>query len=234
MLTPDQRERYQSQIALSGMSESSQERLLAGSISVITGAHSAAMTIEHLVDAGVGRINIFNNSAEEEYEVSHNLATRGPANPDVTLEFNRIEAGSQYLEEMVEGASVIVEATLDWQLKLKLSDLAMASGVPLIHTGGSGFRQQVYVMVPGRSACLRCVLPRAGIDDYPLTPVSRVNFPPVDAWAASIMSLESLKLTGRLGVTQANELWKLDGLSGELETLRGLDPQKDCPDCGRY
>jgi len=43
------------------------------------------------------------------------------------------------------------------------------------------------------------------------------------------MALEAIKIIAGLGVTQGNELWKMDGLSRELEIVRGLDRQRDCP-----
>jgi hypothetical protein len=46
-----------------------------------------------------------------------------------------------------------------------------------------------------------------------------------------MQALESLKILSRLGVSQGNELLKFDGLSGEFEVIRGLDPRRDCPDC---
>ncbi|MBS1997701.1 MAG: hypothetical protein JSS86_15370 [Cyanobacteria bacterium SZAS LIN-2] len=54
----------------------------------------------------------------------------------------------------------------------------------------------------------------------------------MDSFVASYLALEVIKLVGRVGASQGNELFKIDGLSGEMEVLRGMDANEDCPDCG--
>ena len=114
-----------------------------------------------------------------------------------------------------------------------LSDICMDGEKVLIHSGITGFRFQIYTMIPGRSACLRCALPLAGIDQVPLqpttVPIVDAVIELVDAW----QSLEAIKYLGKIGIVQGNELFKFDCLSGEFEVIRGLDARLDCPDCGR-
>ena len=105
---------------------------------------------------------------------------------------------------------------------------------PLIHAGGGGFRFQVYTMLPSKSACLRCVLPEIGMDDVPLTTMEFGALEPVAAMIGALQAVEGIKVVAKVGASQGNELWKFDWLSGEFETIRGLDPRSDCPDCGRY
>lgn len=82
--------------------------------------------------------------------------------------------------------------------------------------------------------CLRCLLVELEMEDYPReasTPLS--SLPSLDSIVGGFQSLEVIKLLSGFGVSQGNELMQFDGLSGELEVLRGLDPRSDCPDCGR-
>jgi len=46
------------------------------------------------------------------------------------------------------------------------------------------------------------------------------------------LALAAVKVITGFGASQANEIIKIDGLSGELEVLRGFDAVRDCPDCG--
>ena len=137
------------------------------------------------------------------------------------------------IENYVREADIIVDALSDWQKKVALSDICMEFGKVLIHSGISGFRFQIYTMIPGRSACLRCALPLAGIDEMPLRPAVEPTIDAVielvDAW----QSLEAIKYLAQVGIIQGNELFKFDCLSGEFEVIRGLDANLDCPDCGR-
>jgi len=227
-LSSEQFERYRQQLSMPGMTGAKQLRLLAASCVLLAGDAPIETTLKHLVQAGVGKIAVVGDAL---------CLRKLPAilaecsNPDVKVDPISVER-NELDESVFNDAELVVEGTLDWQFKLRISDLCMRMRVPLIHSGSSGLRFQLFTMVPGKSACLRCALPLAGIDDFPLTPVSRDTFSPVAACLGSLMALESIKLLAELGATQGNELWKIDGLSGEIEIVRGLDPKRDCPDCG--
>jgi molybdopterin/thiamine biosynthesis adenylyltransferase len=137
------------------------------------------------------------------------------------------------LEKSVRQANVVIDALTDWQQKIALSDVCMDCEIGLVHCGITGFRFQIYTMIPLRSACLRCALPLAGMDEIPISPNQDETIEPVIELAAAWQSLEAIKYLTRIGVVQGNELFKFDCLSGELEIIRGLDAKPDCPDCGR-
>ncbi|MDZ4833478.1 MAG: ThiF family adenylyltransferase [Candidatus Melainabacteria bacterium] len=236
-LTKDQLERYRHQLSMPGMTKEKQERLISSSCLLVAGDAPLETTIKHLIAAGVGKIIVIG----EAFSLSAMSAIASHAgNLDVTVEFHQLPASGvtsgddhQVSESIIENVDLVVEASLDWQFKLRLCDFCMRLGVPMIHSGSSGLRFQIFTMVPGKSACLRCALPRAGIDDFPITPVERSTFAPIATCAGALMASESIKLLANLGASQGNELWKVDGLSGEIEIIRGLDPRQDCPDCGR-
>jgi|AGTN01.1.fsa_nt_gi Dinucleotide-utilizing enzymes involved in molybdopterin and thiamine biosynthesis family 2 len=211
------------------MSTGKQEKLLGSKVVILCGEQSADFAVSHLIVAGVGRIIV----ARTDVTAANNNSEQAAGNPDVIIEEYRLKAASDNLEQFVQDSSVVLDASFDWQLKMRLSDACMRLSIPLIHSGTTGPRFQVFTMIPGKSACLRCALPKAGIDDFPLEPIAHVTMPAIAACTGALMALEAIKIITGLGVTQGNELWKLDGLSGELEIIRGLDRQRDCPDCGR-
>ncbi len=137
------------------------------------------------------------------------------------------------IEKLVRQSHLIIDVLSDWQRKISLSDICMDCDKVLIHSGITGFRFQIYTMTPGRSACLRCALPLAGIDEIPLQPPKEKTIDSVIELVAAWQSLEAVKCLAAIGVTQGNELFKFDCLSGEFEIIRGLDANPDCPDCGR-
>ncbi len=229
-LSEQQRQRYKAQLQLPGMSEEKLGRILRSTCLCIAGGEPLEYAVQHLVRAGVGAVHIFGERGYlEPFE-----RWGGAINPDVNVELHQLLADADPGDNVFSGVNVVIESALDWQFKLRISDTCMRLGIPLIHCGSSGLRFQLFSMVPGKSACLRCALPVIGIDDVPLHPVPRDTFDPVAACAGSLMALEAIKLICGLGVIQGNELWKVDGLSGEIEIVRGLDRRHDCPDCGRH
>jgi adenylyltransferase/sulfurtransferase len=137
------------------------------------------------------------------------------------------------IEHAVRQSNVVIDVLSDWQKKVSLSDICMDCEKVLIHSGITGFRFQIFTMIPGRSACLRCALPLAGIDEVPLQPSQEQTIDCVTELVAAWQSLEAIKYLSTIGIIQGNELFKFDCLSGEFEIIRGLDANPDCPDCGR-
>lgn len=228
-LTADQLERYKHQLSMPGMTSDKQSRLLSASCVLFAGEETVETVMAHLIKAGVGRITVLGDSLTL-CRMSDLTATI--LNPDTVIRFQELN-GHDLEEALFNNVDLVIEGLLDWQTKLRVSDLCMRLKLPLIHSGSSGLRFQLFTMLPGKSACLRCALPASGIDDFPITPLERDTFAPVANCAGSIIALEAVKLLAGIGVQQGNVLWKVDGLRGDVETVRGLDPRNDCPDCGR-
>ncbi len=202
-------------------------------ICVLGGLTTGQKVIRNLYRAGARKIDLLN--------VEKPASSHGDKHTDVEHYFDNDQFCHKFdldwtidnIENYVRKADVVIDALSDWQKKLALSDICMEYGRGLIHSGISGFRFQIYTMIPGRSACLRCALPLAGIDETPrkqkAEPVIDAVIELMDAW----QSLEAIKYLANVGIIQGNELFKFDCLSGEFDVIRGLDANLDCPDCGR-
>lgn len=215
------------QLSLPGMSLTKQQKLFDSTCFIVLGGEPVDFALTHLAAAGIGNLIVFGDAGSHA-RVKASIASGQDAN----FCYVTGTAGSDLSDASLENVDMVIESSLDWQFKLHLSDLCMRLRLPLIHSGSSGMRFQIFSMMPGKSACLRCALPIAGIDDYPLVPVARDTFEPVAACAGALMALDAIKFLANIGVTQGSELRKVDGLSGEIEIIRGLDPRRDCPDCG--
>lgn len=219
------------QLGLPAMSRHKLEALNRSTVLVVAGADAALSLVELLADAGIGRIIVVPQGAEQ--QSSYQAVTSGDTTIEVRSfkESARLE-GVNALESLLPEVDLVVETVLDWQIKLGLSDLAMRLGKALIHSGVVGHRYQIYFIKPGKSACLRCVLPGVGIEDFPLGPVAPHPLKSVESWAGSLMALDAIKYLSDLGVIQKTTLWRIDPLSGDIEAVRNLASVKDCPDCG--
>ena len=190
-------------------------------------------TATHLALAGVGKI-VLAGEGMPILETSLKEILNSLPNKQNTTKFALRETvfDAHLAEALIGDVDLVIDCLADWQDKLLASDVCMNLRKTLMHSGGSGMRFQIYAMRPGKSACLRCALPLAGIDDVPLLPEAGQCFEPIVAMLAAMQALETIKILARIGVSQGNELLKFDGLSGEFEVIRGLDPRRDCPDCG--
>jgi molybdopterin-synthase adenylyltransferase len=203
--------------------------LSAASICVLGSLATGQSVTRNLYRAGARKISLVNvDLLDSDIDIDYSTAAKSEFCQTIDAEWTIAN-----IEGFVQEAEIVIDTLSDWQQKLTLSDICMDREKVLVHSGITGFRFQIYTMIPGRSACLRCALPLAGIDQVPLGPTG----PPaidavielVDAW----QSLEAIKYLAKIGIVQGNELFKFDCLSGEFEVIRGLDAKLDCPDCGR-
>jgi adenylyltransferase/sulfurtransferase len=234
-MNQEQMKRYREQISVPGMNAEAQVRLLSGK-AILLGANDQTVAIcRSLLAVGLGEVTVLDESKGALKKVSQALATEIEEDTDTRFVPLVDEFSPASIEAYIPNFDVVADSTDDWQHKLLFSDICMAQNKPLVHAGVIGFRCQVYAMLPGKSACLRCALIEIGIDEVPIEPPAVGGFKPVSELIGAWQAVEIIKLIGRLGATQGNELFKLDCLSGEFEVIRGLDPAKDCPDCGpRY
>ncbi|PZM82551.1 MAG: hypothetical protein DKT66_11175 [Candidatus Melainabacteria bacterium] len=230
-LTDDQRKKYRKQLAMPGMTEECQERLMNARILILGTTEIAFVCAEQLMRVGAGHLELAGSSVYDLHLLAERLEAAGAKHcTQVGVAERTFDAHDS--EDLIRNFDVVVDAMVDWQLKLVASDACMRLTKPLVHVGGEGFRYQLYTMRPGRSACLRCVFPRIGIDDFPKAQDEDASFPPVASVLGSLQAIEAAKLASRFGASQGNELFKFDFLSGEMEMVTGLDAVSDCPDCG--
>lgn len=193
---------------------------------------SGAKVASHLAKANVGKVILVDHDEEALLAAQKLVASYVSELKSTTnVVCKNITFSAHVAEQLINETDIVIDCLRNWQNKLLASDVCMHLRKTLIHAGGSGMRFQLYAMRPGKSACLRCALPIAGIDDVPLLPETETSLETLESMIAAMQALESLKILSRLGVSQGNELLKFDGLSGEFEVIRGLDPRRDCPDC---
>jgi molybdopterin/thiamine biosynthesis adenylyltransferase len=230
-LTDEQKKKYRKQLAMPGMTAECQERLMKSRLLILGASETAFVCADHLMRLGAGHLELSGASHYDLHLLAERLDALHPAPTDTHVGVSEQTFDAHDSEQLITSFDVVVDGLSDWQLKLVASDACMHLSKPLVHVGGEGFRYQLYTMRPGRSACLRCVFPRIGIDDFPKTQDESALFPPVQGVLGSLQAIEAAKLAANFGASQGNELFKFDFLSGEMEMITGLDSVADCPDC---
>jgi adenylyltransferase/sulfurtransferase len=231
-LSNEQLNRYQNQLSVPGMTKHGQELLLAGKVLVLGGTGAGAVAVKNLSEVGLGTLTVWEPDSQVVEEIRKQHAEHASINPDIKFKCINEEFDWEKIESIISQFDLVIDALQNWQSKFILSDLCMEKNRPLVHSGVTGFRFQIYAMQPKKSACLRCALPVAGIDEVPLLPTSTGTISAVSELVGAWQAIETIKIVAKVGATQGNEFFKFDCLSGEFEIFRGLDPRHDCPDCG--
>ncbi len=251
MLRPEQQERYIKQMGLPGLGESAQEKLVRSKVLVLGLSGSGAVAARFLAGAGVGTIGLLDNAPVSLADIYQQILcteadvglTRAAAaqsqlicvNPDISIRCHEATLDSHNAEAILSNYDIIVDGLEDWQLKLLLSDSCMQLHLPLIHSGVSGFRWQLFTMAPGRSACLRCVFNQLGMEDFARHDQQQAGpSGPASGMAGSMQASEAVQLITGAGVAGCDEFISFDCLRREFFSERNLHPRSDCPDCGRW
>ena len=127
----------------------------------------------------------------------------------------------------------VIDATDRPSAKYLLNDAAVRSGVPLSHAGVVGFGGQLFTVLPGRSACLRCAFPEAPADDEAIGCREAGVLGPVAAILGALQADEAVRtVTGR-GAILADRLLAIDGKTFRAREAR-LTRDPDCSACGPF
>jgi adenylyltransferase/sulfurtransferase len=247
-LTPEQLERYQLQLDLPGMSEKTQDRLMSARVLILGISGSGAIAAQLLAGAGISTLGLYDDKKLGWSELHQQiLASNNDIGkplmlvaeqrlktvfPYVNVRLHEQQLTAHNAEQIFEEYDLVVDGLEDWQAKLLASDTCMQLDTPLIHGGVTGYRLQVYAMVPGRSACLRCVFNQLGMDDLSRQQEMGSHAPAVNMTGA-LQASEAIQLISNVAVTGFDEMIQFDCLRREFYNVRELSPRLDCPDCGR-
>jgi len=243
-LTEYELERYDRQIRIPDFGVGGQEKLKETCV-LVAGAGGLGFPIAtYLVAAGVGRLRILDNDSVELSNLNRQLLYwerdigRGKAgsayekltqiNPKV-----RVEAIDETITEanvlkLVDGVDGIVDAMDNFQTRYNLNMAALKKKIPLFHGAVRGLSGQVTTIIPGETACLRCIFPQA--------PPPTEVFPILGAVAGTIGTIQAtevIKYFTKVGSLLKNRLLLYDGNVSKFEEVE-VKANLECSDCKNY
>jgi adenylyltransferase/sulfurtransferase len=126
---------------------------------------------------------------------------------------------------------VVLDGTDSIAAKFVVSDAAVAAGVPLVHAGAVDFRAQLLTVLPGRTACYRCVFEDAPPpDDVPSCQEAGV-VGPVVALAGALQAAEALRVGTGAPPRFADRLLSIDLRTGTWRSVP-VARTRHCAACG--
>ena len=150
--------------------------------------------------------------------------------PEVRLTTHRERLEHDSAARLLAGAAVILDGTDSFASKVLLNQAAIAFGIPLVHAGVLGMDGQLFTILPGETACLRCLFSEVPPDDELAScqqagvlgaVVAAVGMAAAREVAAVLRDVRP-PLAGRLAILEGTRLrWRLV----ELSRRRG------CPAC---
>ena len=238
MLNDAEKKRYSRQIRLFG--EDGQERLLRTSV-FIAGAGGLGSVISlYMAAAGFGKIRICDCDTVElsnlNRQILHGNADVGRAkaksayesltgiNPEIEVEALLETISEDNIDQLLQGCDIIMDAMDNFPVRYLLNRAALQRKIPLFHGAISGYQGQATTIIPGKTACLACIFPRA--------PPASI-FPALGSTCGVIGSIqvtEAVKYVTGTGRLLENRLLFWDGLNGCLDEM-ACERNSTCREC---
>ena len=238
-----QRERYHRNILLNQIGEDGQERLLNSSVLVVGAGGLGSPVALYLAAAGVGTIGIMDDDTVDISNLQRQLLHSTPdigrpkvesaresiqaLNPDITVNTYRTRLTSENAGNILPQYQFVIDATDNFASKFLIAEVCHHHKRAYSHAGIMEFNGQTMTVIPGKTACCRCLFR----DQPPELETVAGVLGVLPGVIGSIQAAEALKYLLACGELLTNRLLIYDALkTGFREIALQRDPA--CPLCG--
>ncbi|MBV9771221.1 MAG: ThiF family adenylyltransferase [Bryobacterales bacterium] len=247
-MRPRDGERYSRQILFPGVGERGQQYLLDARVAVVGCGALGSFQAGALARAGVGYLRIIDRDYVElsnlqrqwlfdECDVEQALpkavaAARKLAgiNSNILVESVIADLTASNVEELLGDVKLILDGTDNFETRYLINDFAVTRGVPWVYGAAVGSYGISMPVIPGETACLRCIYPDPPEGAQPTCETAGV-LGAVTSLIASLQVSEAIKILCRAEPTR--KITTVDVWSGDIRQIEQPGPQADCPACGR-
>lgn len=246
-LTTDQLERYDRQLRLPEIGAGGQEKLIKARVLIVGAGGLGSPAALYLAAAGVGTLGLVD---PDQVALSNLQRQILHATPD--LGRPKVESAAEKLRALNPGVRIlpfperltaarapalvslfdfILDCTDNFPSKFLVADVCHFADKPYSHAGILGFTGQALTVIPGRTACLRCVYE----PPPPPHPAQAPN--PVLGAAPGVLgalqAVEAIKVILGIGTPLINTLLQIDLLAMRFRQTP-IRRNPGCPLCGTH
>jgi len=245
--TEEQIQRYSRHIILSEVGGKGQRKINGACVLVVGAGGLGSPVALYLAAAGVGKIGIIDADSVDlsnlQRQIIHHTADVGKPkvlsaqekifsiNPDVTVIPYHGKFGVENALSLVRDYDIVVDGTDNFPAKFLINDAAVLAGKPLIHGGILRFEGQIFTILPGKSACYRCIFgapPPSGL--VPTCQEAGV-LGALAGFIGTLQATEVLKLILGIGDPLTDRILCYDALKTKLREVR-VRRNPHCAICG--
>jgi adenylyltransferase/sulfurtransferase len=183
--------------------------------------------------------NLQRQLLNEEHDLAENLPKAAAAerklraiNSEIEVRGLVSEVNAENIEALMAGMTLVIDGTDNFETRYLVNDACVKHGLPWIYTGAVSSYGMSQTIIPGQTACLRCLfhdIPSAG--STATCDTAGVIGPLVSA-IASISATEAIKLI--VGQGDLNRgIIHFDVWYNSFEQFGTGGPRPDCPACGQ-
>jgi molybdopterin-synthase adenylyltransferase len=246
-LTESQIERYSRHIILPEVGGKGQEKLLAGKVLLVGAGGLGCPAGLYLAAAGVGTLGLMDGDVVDlsnlQRQVAHHTPDLGKPkvesaaekfraiNPDVTVRAYRERLTAANALPILRDYDFVIDGTDNFASKFLVADACHFAGKPYTHAGILRFNGQLMTVLPGKTACYRCVFnappPPGAVPSCSQAGVLGV----LAGVIGTLQATEAVKFLLGQGELLTDKLLVYDGLRANFRTV-SLKRNPKCPLCG--
>ncbi|MFQ6040430.1 MAG: ThiF family adenylyltransferase, partial [Candidatus Poribacteria bacterium] len=223
ILTANDYQRYNRQMMIDGWGEAGQEKLKQTTIGVLGAGGLGAPLLVYLTVAGFGKIILADEDTPElsnlnrqilhwDKDIGRKKAESAKEklqemNKDIEIVAYADEVTENNIERVFAGVDAVCDALDNFASRFVLNAFAVARRIPLFHGAIWGFQGEVTTIIPGETACYRCLYSEAMPGE--IFPVVGVT----PALIGVIQATEAIKYFTGIGELLKNQLLLYEGES---------------------
>jgi len=241
-------DRYSRQILLRQLGLEGQRDLARHAALVVGCGALGSRQAELLTRVGLGTVRVVDRDVVELSNLprqtlfdEEDVAAQRPKAQAAALHLPRINADTvidarvETVDEdtigpLLEGISVVLDATDNFATRYVVNDVCVARDVPWVYGGVLETAGMTMAVVPGRTACLRCIFPEPPVDGTVPTTATLGILNTLPALIAARQVTEAIKILVRPDAVNPH-LVQLDLWSNEIRQLK-VAREPACPACG--
>jgi molybdopterin/thiamine biosynthesis adenylyltransferase len=246
-MTPRDKERYSRQILFHGIGEAGQQRLLDARVVVVGCGALGSFEAGALARAGVGYLRIIDRDYVElsnlqrqwlfdqcdvEQALPKSMAAArqlAAINSDIRIEPVVADLTPANADELLGESDLILDGTDNFETRYLINDYSVSRARPWVYGAAVGSYGISMAVVPGKTACLRCIYPDPPPGAQPTCETAGV-LGSLTALVASLQVSEAIKIL--CGAEPSRKITTVDVWTGEIRQISQPGPDPQCPACG--
>lgn len=247
-LTTEQIERYSRQIMVPDLGGKGQIRLRQRRVLIIGAGGLGSPAALYLAAAGVGTLGLVDSDRVELSNLQRQILHATPdlgrpkvesakdklgqLNPDVEVIIYPVRLEQHNATEIFSGYDFVIDGSDNFPTKFLVNDVAVSMGIAFSHAGIVRLQGQTMTIIPGKSACYRCLFKAPPPPEEILSCQQAGILGAVAGTMGSIQATEAIKyLVGFEEGLLVNRLLTYDAKAMKFHTVE-VKKNDNCAVCG--
>lgn len=233
--------RYERQLIIPGFGMKGQRKLKNASVAVVGAGGLGSAVNMYLAAAGIGEMVLIDYDKVEignlnrqimyfekdigESKINSAVEKLKKINSGVEITGFEKEINKENAFDLIKGSTCIVDCVDNFRTRYVLNDAALKLNIPFFHGACRAWVGQATTIIPGESACLKCIFPK---------PPPEEKTPIVGSVAGTIGTIQATEVIKfLLGVQPllTNRLLMYDSKFLTYDLVH-VKRKEDCPSCG--